>query len=726
MAHGYGGDVAGRSSVHADAYSPSSGAPFAALTPAQPAAEYRGSGATPRERLVVLSIGLVSMAIAAMLYVQFFVSAGLSALVGAVACALFLLMNDKARKSAEISRLSAELARQKSTRVVGIDSSTPAGRPLAPDLAQNSDPNSLPNPLPDKSSANVSAAVDRAVANRRQDQLAASDPSSYGPSEMARWEPVSPAGSEASRARPRPEAAPTAAPSNPRGRAAAPLATTSAAPTSGQHVVRDQWAFRPRDNGQAAHPDFQRAMHDAGAPVTLPPRPAGSTFGDVPFEPMPIATIETDLALVQRKIKALADEVNGADVARPFEPPMPSPGAMVPGSDRRGPAANTDLAIEDSIGALKSAAATMRAGPAISQSMEPSSQAASPFGELMIPATAERIAASAPAYPPGLGSAPALSLHPETASHEPPSRSDAANLPPYPPMSQAAMPYAMTTPDLDLDLALTLPSLTALQPEPPPVDPKIKAMTRAIEAGRMDVMLSPIVGLMTNDVTHYDVKVRLQADAGGYFDHPEQDLLLAGSDVLALFDTARLTRAAALARRLDARGKTGSLLSEVTGPSLTNGGFLESFARIYEDRDRIAGQLVLTFTQGDTERFSPSAWQALSDMHAFGFRFALDRLEHLNIDFVALAQRGFAFVKLDASVLLSGMPSAQRFVPSQDVCRQIAGAGLTLIADAVNDDAMRARLFGFGVLFGQGQLFGGARMVSVDPTPAGSTSSAAA
>lgn len=685
---------------------------MAPLAPAHHAPEHRVSGSTSRDRLVMLSIGLVSMAIAAMLYIQFFVSAGLSALVGAVACALFLLLNDKARKSAEISRLSAELARQKATRGVGLDNSAPATRPSMPDAGPDAGANALANPRPDLASANVSAAVDRAVANRRQEQRAASDASSYGPSEIAQWEAVSNATKDAGRARPRPEAAPSA--------------PTLAAPINGQHVVRDQWAFRPRDNSQAANPEFQRAKADAGAPMNAPPIPGGARFGDVPFEPMPIATIETDLALVQRKIKALADEVNGADAARGAEPSMPSPAAMLPDSDRRGPAANTDLAIEDSIGALKSAAATMRAGASPSQSMEPPSQAQSPFGELMIPATAERIAASAPAYTSGPATASALSLHPETASHEPPSRSDASTLPPYPAMPRSAMPHAMGAPDLDLDLALTLPSLTALQPEPPPVDPKIKAMTRAIEAGRMDVMLSPIVGLMTNDVTHYDVKVRLQAEAGGYFDHPEQDLLLAGSDVLALFDTARLTRAAALARRLDARGKTGSLLSEVTGPSLTNGGFLESFARIYEDRDRIAGQLVLTFAQADTERFSPSAWQALSDMHAFGFRFALDRLEHLNIDFVALAQRGFAFVKLDASVLLSGMPSAQRFVPSQDVCRQIAGAGLTLIADAVNDDAMRARLFGFGVLFGQGQLFGGARMVSVDPTPAGSRSSAAA
>ena len=127
-----------------------------------------------------------------------------------------------------------------------------------------------------------------------------------------------------------------------------------------------------------------------------------------------------------------------------------------------------------------------------------------------------------------------------------------------------------------------------------------------------------------------------------------------------------------LAQRLDAHNKAGSLLSAVNGPSITNAEFLETFARVYEERDRISNQLVLTFTQADVEQFSASAWQALSDMHAFGFRFALSNIDHVGMDFASLASRGFAFLRLDASALLSGLPSRDRFIGPDELCQHLS------------------------------------------------------
>lgn len=681
------------------------------------------AGSASRERIVLLSIGLVSLAIGMMLYVQFFVPGMTAALIGAVTCTFFLLMHDRAKKNNEISRLAAELARQRSARAIVVDPTHAAGQRAASGVLAADQP---VDP--------VTAAVDRAVATRRQEQLAAVDasnaisrePTFRDPAardqavrETARWEPVtSPIGSsmtsdalsgadvDRSRVVASAGSKSSAFPADARQSASGPALSAS---TSSPSVARDQWAFRPRDAMREPTGDLQRAVADAGTPL-----PSGTPR---------VTTIETDLALVQRKIKELADEVNGAHQQQAGEASVTVPSSAMPIDGHQ----RASFAIDDSIGALKSAAATMRAPPVgnVAEAPAPSG----PFGDFVIPATAERIAASAPN---SQGFAPLpnpnMPISAKSSALDMTAARDYEPVLPMPPRSHG--PFEMQShagaADDELELALALPVLAALQPEPPPVDPKIKAITRAIETGSMDVMLSPIVGLMTHEVTHYDVKVLLKSDAGGYFENPTRDLLLSATDVLALFDTARLTRAAALARRLDARGKTGALLSEVTGPSLTNGGFLETFARIYEDRDRIAGQLVLTFAQADTERFSPSAWQALSDMHAFGFRFALERLDHLNVDFAALVKRGFALVKVDAGVLLSGMPSANGFIASQEVCSRIAGAGLTLIADAVDDDATRARLFGFGVLFGQGQLFGGARLVSVDPTLPGTQPSAAA
>ena len=265
----------------------------------------------------------------------------------------------------------------------------------------------------------------------------------------------------------------------------------------------------------------------------------------------------------------------------------------------------------------------------------------------------------------------------------------------------------------------------ATAPVPAAINPEVAALSHAVEQGRMDVYLTPIVGLDTYEVRHYEVTVRVKSESGTYLDNQDRTLELAGPGMLALFDAARLTRTSIVADRLDARGKTGSLLSKVTGASMTDGDFLETFARIYETRSTIANQLVLTFSQADVERLTPGAWQALGDMQAFGFRFALDRIEHLDMDFAGLAGRGFAFVKLPASALVEGVPSRDRFIEPHEACKQLAGAGLTLVAETIDDEALRARVFGFGGLLGRGQLFGGARHIGVDPVPGGNRSEAA-
>ncbi|MGQ0456213.1 MAG: EAL domain-containing protein [Hyphomicrobium sp.] len=594
----------------------SADAPVAA--PTRAAGEVRSAAAGTRHRLVVLSILLVAGALATMLYVQFAVSTLGAVMVGACACAIMLLAHDRVRKGAEISVLKRELARTHG-------SATPA--PRGPTAGMPA-----PSLQADRARA-VPAETAAPKAPRRRISVLDPEPQT---------DIAAPAGHRVE---------PAAHPHAP-----APAARLSADP------LRDQWSFRPRD-------------------TSAPPSPAPGHGGyGASTASVPGSTIESDLALVQRKIKALADEVNAAEPVRPASP-SPLDARLSP-----------EAALASSIDALKLAADTMRERPHAplgrSTSAARDAAPAAPMFEFSIPATAQLIAASSPPPPaafPDLPSVEALTAQGNPASH----------------------------------IAARVDEGRRSEPSP-----LAAAVSQAVEAGRFDVFLSPIVGLMSHDVTHYDMKVRIKSSDGGYFEDPERDLILAGGEMLALFDAARLQRAAILARRLDARGKSGSLLSDVAGPSLTNGAFLEAFARIYEDRDRIASQLVLTFSQSDCERFTPSAWQALGDMRSFGFRFALDRLRHLETDFADLARSGFAFVKLDAAALLSGMTSRDRMVSSPEACSRIAVAGLTVIADAIDSETTRAQLFGFGVLFGQGQLFGGARRISVDASSAASSAAA--
>lgn len=255
----------------------------------------------------------------------------------------------------------------------------------------------------------------------------------------------------------------------------------------------------------------------------------------------------------------------------------------------------------------------------------------------------------------------------------------------------------------------------APQPRPAsPGDARARLMADAISAGRIDVALEPILGLEDQQTRHYEVTVRLRDADGNPLEVTPDGPDLRGTGLLPLFDGVRVTRTAAVARRLEDRGKAGSVFSAFSGESVADEHFLGELAETLHLRASLAAQLVLSFTQTDVRGFSTPEWDSLADMRALGFRFAMSHMTDLDMDFEALAEQGFVFAKLDASVFLEGLPAPSGRIPSSDVCRHLAKHGLTLVVEHIDDDDQLARVFGFGVLLGQGQLFGGARPVRAE------------
>ncbi len=665
----------------------SGSAPIEALSPDVKTHRPSSRAAVSRDRLVMLSMITVAMALASMLYVQLEFSGAAALLAGVTVLAACLAVHAQLQKAAEITRLKAEIARlehdrKAHSRAADAGRSASDGMASAPAYASRTSPaHAAPVAAPATAKGSPAGAESAPLAiepHARWERAQTAAMQSSAPQRMddaGQLSSARPAKIQNDGARvPDTTALPPAAPS-------IDAASIDAALWPGTTLIstdsmRDQWAFRPREAA-------------AG--------PAPGTVHRPDLAPKP-STIDADLATVQRKIKALADEVNAAGTAKQMSMPAEK--------HRLSHAALSHTALDHSIDALKAAAGTMRdpareamrnplnapahERPAVPQALPPAVPApgATSLGELPIPATAERIAVSEPVR------LPAFPAQPVTGQ----------------PVTGLAHEFSR---DVD-DAAFAAVSGPELRAAPQMRPSRLDAITSAIEAGRIEVRLSPIVGLASHEISHYDLAFTLKTQAGDVVDGPEHDLMLAGGDLLALFDTARLVRATALAAKLDARRKGGALLSPVSGPSITNAQFLETFARMYEDREGISSQLVLTFSQADTEQFSASAWQALSDMHAFGFRFALDKVDHLSTDFALLVRRGFTFVKLSSAALLSGMPSRDRFIPADEIWHHLAGAGLTLVAGQIDDEAVRARVLGFGVLLGQGQLFGGARPVSVD------------
>ena len=231
----------------------------------------------------------------------------------------------------------------------------------------------------------------------------------------------------------------------------------------------------------------------------------------------------------------------------------------------------------------------------------------------------------------------------------------------------------------------------------------------ALNAQRIDVYLEPILELAGQRPQHYEVSIALRTYGGHAIDltHAANDL--SGTGLLPLIDQARIAHAANVTRRLADRGKGGAVFAELNGETLDDGGFQETFANDTISVGAFPGQLVLTLPQAHVATFTAADWHTLARLREAGFGFALSDVTSLDMDFPRLRDAGFVFARLDAETFLIGLPTSGGMVPPADICRHLAASGLMLIVGGILEDSQLARIFGFGVLFGQGRLFGGPR-----------------
>ena len=267
------------------------------------------------------------------------------------------------------------------------------------------------------------------------------------------------------------------------------------------------------------------------------------------------------------------------------------------------------------------------------------------------------------------------------------------------------------------DTGPQLPSGPALRAAvPPQVEPQLARIAEAVAAERMEVMLEPIHALVEGRPRHFEVSTRLLTADGARLDQQEVSRAVRGSGLMPRIDAARIVRAARVAGRLGQRGRKGAVLAAMSGESLADASFMDAATTGYGGGGM---SLVLAFTQSEVRTFTPVHTTALAALAGMGFRFGLEAVTDLDMDFAALKQIGFSFVELDAPVFLEGLPCAGGQVPAADICRHLADFGLSLIVGRIEDDWLLARVLGFGVLFGKGTLFGGPRQVKDEVVSSG-------
>jgi len=241
----------------------------------------------------------------------------------------------------------------------------------------------------------------------------------------------------------------------------------------------------------------------------------------------------------------------------------------------------------------------------------------------------------------------------------------------------------------------------------------IAAIGRAIQGGRIDLYLQPVVTLPQRKVRYYEALSRLKADNGDlvpaedFLDYAEAGQLTPGLDHLSVM------RCVQVVRRLLLKSRDVGLFCNISSATLVDAGF-PKLLEFMEANRAIAPALVFEFTQSAVRAMGPIEHESLAALAERGYRFSIDNLTDLRLDARELNDRGFRFVKAPAALLFNRVGLVSTDIHPADFSDLLGRFGIDLIADHIENEATVVDLLDYDVRFGQGILFSPPRPVRAE------------
>ena len=244
--------------------------------------------------------------------------------------------------------------------------------------------------------------------------------------------------------------------------------------------------------------------------------------------------------------------------------------------------------------------------------------------------------------------------------------------------------------------------------------PILKAIQNAVDKNKVDIYLQPIVTLPQRKPKFYEALTRIR-NAKGELIRPAQFMQSAEeTGTMPVIDKMLLVRAIQILRRLLLRKSDAVVVCNISASSLADSSFFNDFRKLLSAKPDLADHLIFEFDQETVLKIDTLEEESLRALKNLGFRFAVDNVTDLSMDFLKLVSLGFHFVKTSSAVLLAAKKTGINEIHAEDFSRFLARNGLQLIVDHVENESEVVELLDYDINLGQGFLFAAPREVKPD------------
>ncbi len=240
-------------------------------------------------------------------------------------------------------------------------------------------------------------------------------------------------------------------------------------------------------------------------------------------------------------------------------------------------------------------------------------------------------------------------------------------------------------------------------------DDMIALVREAIDRGRIDLHLQPIVRLRERTPLYYEAysRLRTHTDAvimpGAFMPAVEE------AGMVHLIDNVALVKSVQVLRRLGEETRIKGIFCNASVKSLLDSDFFPELVEFLEENASLSESLTFELPQPAIMALDADQLGFLDTLGALGFRFSLDHVADLDVDFAALRARYFRFIKINARTFLSDMEQKAAALPSSNIKAYLDDYGLKLIVEKVEDEETASRLLDYDVELAEGYLFGAAK-----------------
>lgn len=237
----------------------------------------------------------------------------------------------------------------------------------------------------------------------------------------------------------------------------------------------------------------------------------------------------------------------------------------------------------------------------------------------------------------------------------------------------------------------------------------LERVSGAIEADRLELYLQPIVSLPQRKSRFYEAFSRIRDEKGGvlkpvdYIDAAER------ANRIGVIDNMILLRCVQALRDLKGGG-VFSVFCNISPATLYDTEFFEHFTEYLEANSDLSSRLVFEFTSPAVQMMHPRVEENLAVIAEKGFPFSIDHVTSLNLDWQALRDKNFRYVKAPSALLLNANRCDDASMNQlRNFRKRLADAEIDLIAEKIERESDMPEIIELGIDFGQGNLFGAPR-----------------